>query len=293
MCTYVTQMTSIQSIQNKCLFIFDLEFNGNIQDLKTCRIWEIAVWCKDTNQMFEAVIDPDPKQSTFAEPPIPDIPQLTREFLLNENAETFNIVLKKLTEWVRKQTHQIPIFISHNTHRADKPILELEAARYQTHIPLNWFFFDSLHFCRDYYKSKDGNFSLSGLNVSLFNCTIASAHRARNDVKACTAILCEITGNNWQLFGPVYSAYTTSLRTIRWIGKKAEEVLIGRNILSVEHLLNICKRNATVDYTIHNMESSKSIFNTISILLHPKLPKENIANISNVISTQTFTPYLY
>jgi DNA polymerase III epsilon subunit-like protein len=288
----VIQMTSIQKIQNKCLFIFDLEFNGNIQDLPTCRIWEIAVWCKDTHQMFEAVIDPDPEQLVFAKPPIPEIPQLTRQFLVNENAQTFDAVLKKLVEWVRKQTQAIPIFISHNTHKADKPILELEAARYQTHLPLNWFFFDSLHFCRDYYKIDDGNFSVSGLNLHLFNCAIVSAHRARYDVEACTAILGKITCENWQLVGPVYSAYNTSLRTIRWIGQKAEQYLIERNICSVEILLNICKQNATADYLNHNMDSSASIYKTICVLLHPKLPKENIVKISNIISTRAFTPYI-
>ena len=284
-------MSLIQNLRNKCLFIFDLEFNGNIHDISTCKIWEIAVYCQDTGQMFEAVVDPDPEQKIFAVPPVPEILQLTRQFLENENAQTFDIVLQNLADWVHAQSKKIPIFISHNTHKADKPILELEAARYSTHLPLNWFFFDSLHFCRDFHKSEDGNFSLSGLNRQLFNCDIIQCHRARADVEACTAILGRITGGSWQLFGPVYSSYTSSLRTVKWIGKKAEQLLIERNICSVENLLEICKRNATVDYINHHMESLKSIHRTVSNIFGNTLPNENINNIAEAISTH-FVPYL-
>jgi DNA polymerase III epsilon subunit-like protein len=284
-------MSLIQTLRNKCLFIFDLEFNGNIQMLRTCKIWEIAVYCQDTGQMFEAVIDPDPEQFIFPVPPIPEIPQLTRQFLVNENAQTFDIVLKKMAAWVCEQTHKIPIFISHNTHKADKPILELEAARYSTHLPLNWFFFDSLHFCRDFHKSEDGNFSLSGLNRQLFNCDIIQCHRARADVEACTAILGKITGGSWQLFGPVYSSYTSSLRTIKWIGRKAEQLLIERNVCSVEKLLEICKQNATVNYIHGNIKSLDSIRLTISTIFGNTLPIENINNITEAISTH-FVPYI-
>tara|TARA_B110000967_G_C18864563_1_gene551984 strand:+ start:712 stop:1470 length:759 start_codon:yes stop_codon:yes gene_type:complete len=241
--------------------------------------------------MFEAVIDPDPEQKIFAVPPVPEIPQLTRQFLDNENAQTFDIVLLNLAAWVHSQSKKIPIFISHNTHKADKPILELEAARYSTHLPLNWFFFDSLHFCRDFHKSEDGNFSLSGLNRQLFNCEIIQCHRARADVEACTAILGRITGGSWQLFGPVYSSYTSSLRTVKWIGRKAEQLLIERNICSVEKLLEICKQNATVDYLHVNMESLKSIHRTISNIFGNTLPFENINNITEAISTH-FVPYI-
>tara|TARA_B110000858_G_scaffold19175_1_gene19272 strand:- start:1030 stop:1905 length:876 start_codon:yes stop_codon:yes gene_type:complete len=284
-------MTLIQNFQNKSLFIFDLEFNGNIHNISTCKIWEIAVFCHDTGNMFECVVDPDPEQLVFPVPPIPEIPQLTREFLKNKNAQTFDIVLKKLTVWTRSQTDKIPIFISHNTHKADKPILELEAARYFTHIPLNWFFFDSLHFCRDYFKSEDGNFSLSGLYRQLFHCDIKQCHRARADVEACTAILNKITVGSLQLFGPVYSSYTTSLRSIRWVGKKAEQLLIERNICSVENLLDICKRNASIDYINHHMESLPSIHKTILNIFRNSLPSENINKIAEAISYH-FVPYI-
>lgn len=285
-------MTSIQKLQNKCIFIFDLEFIGQVQDISTCHIWEIAVYCIGSGRMFEAVVDPDPTLLVFEAPPIPELPHLTRKFLNEEKAQTFDIVLANLICWVQLQTNQLPVFISHNTFKADKPILELEAARHLMHIPLNWFFFDSLHFCRDYYKSDDGNFSLSGLNRQLFNCEIVEAHRARNDVVACTDILAKITENNWHLLGPIYGAYTTSLRTIRWIGKKAEALLIECNICSVENLLSLLKQNSTADYINHCMSSCDSIRKTMYNLLHPNLPKENINNIVNVLVTTVFLPYI-
>tara|TARA_B100000795_G_C22804051_1_gene443738 strand:- start:2030 stop:2911 length:882 start_codon:yes stop_codon:yes gene_type:complete len=285
-------MTNIANCQNSAYFIFDLEFIGQVQALPSCQIWEIAVLCKDTGQYFVEVIDPDPNISVFPPPPAPFLPQLTREFLEQEKAQTFDLVLEKLIQWVHKQTNGLPIFISHNTFKADKPILELEAARYSQTLPLHWFFFDSLHFCRDHFKSDDDNFSLSGLNQHLFNRPIEAAHRAKNDVIACTAILEKITGGSWHLIGPIYSSYTTNLRSIRWIGKKAEILLLQHQICSVENLLQLLKRNCIQDYLQQSLTHSESVSKTISLLLGSSLPPENIVNIVNVILTTVFTSYL-
>jgi len=285
-------MTNIASIQNSAYFVFDLEFIGQVQDLQNCQIWEIAVLCKDTGQYFVEVIDPDPNISVFPPPPVPFLPQLTREFLEEEKAQTFDLVLEKLRKWVQEQTNGLPIFISHNTFKADKPILELEAARYLQTLPLHWFFFDSLHFCRDHFKSKDDNFSLAGLNQHLFNRPIEAAHRAKNDVIACDAILDKITGGSWQLVGPIYSSYTTSLRSIRWIGQKAEILLLQHQICSVENLLQLLKRNCIADYIQQSLTHSESVSKTMQVLLGSSLPPENIVNIVNVILTTVFTSYL-
>ena len=285
-------MTSITQLSCSSLFIFDLEFIGKIQDINTCKIWEIAVFSKDTGQWFEAVVDPDPTALHFPKPPVIGLPHLTRDFLQRENAVTFDIVLHRLIQWVRAQTLLVPVFISHNTFKADKPILELEASRYRTSIPLQWFFFDSLHFCRDHYKSEDGNFSLSGLNKQLFNCPIREAHRARNDVIACTAILGKITNNKWNLIGPIYSAYSTSLRTIRWVGKRAESILIQNNIRSVENLIELLKGNAFSDYINHHIHSSHSVTKTMFNIFDSKLPNENVNNIVAVIKETIFLPHL-
>ena len=75
----------------KSLFVFDLEFIGDVRKLNTCKIWEVAVFSLTSQQWFEAVIDPDPTLEEFPPPPIPEIPQLTREFLSVSFAQTWDI----------------------------------------------------------------------------------------------------------------------------------------------------------------------------------------------------------
>ena len=74
-------MQHIEKITDpRTLFVFDLEFIGDVRKLSTCFIWEVAVFCVETQQWFEMVVDPDPEKQTFPPPPIPEIPQLTRDF---------------------------------------------------------------------------------------------------------------------------------------------------------------------------------------------------------------------
>ena len=107
--------------------------------------------------------------------------------------------------------------------------------------------FYSLHFSRRVVKNANGNYSLSGLHQQLFNGPIVDVHRARADVVACTKILSTITNGTWNLQGSIYPTYTTALRTIRWIGQKAEEVFYGAGIRSVEDLYIILQNNARND----------------------------------------------
>ena len=274
----------------KTFFIFDLEFIGDVRKLSTCKIWEIAVYSVSTQQWFEAVIDPDPSLTTFPPPPIPQIPQLTRKFLQENNAQSWSSVYIGLQAWITEQsTGTLPVFVSHNTYRADKPILELECRRAGHRMPSNWYFFDSLHFSRRFVKHPSGNYSLSGLHKQLFNCPIENVHRARADVVACVKILSSITDNTWCLKGPIYPVYTTGLRTIRWIGQKAEEILYDKNIRSVEELLNIIQKNARSDKIQFNFEFHQSVVKTMTQLISSRLPTENINNIALVISAQSNT----
>lgn len=286
-----TGMNRLENIRGKVdYFIFDLEFIGQIQDLHTCRIWEISVFSKCTNSWFTRVVDPDPAIAVFPRPPVPELPQLTRTFLKNQSAQTWAVVLVDLIAWVTQNTNKIPVFISHNTFKADKPILELEAARYNLTLPLHWYFFDSLHFCREVVHSSSGNFSLSGLHLELFNTPIQSAHRAKYDVIACTNILRSITNGQWLLYGPVYSTYTTSLRSINWVGKRAEEVLGEHNVHSVEMLLFVLKGNALNDYTTHSLTSQQSIEKSIRNMLSV-IPLGNVQHIIAAVH-QLFRPRL-
>ena len=268
----------------KNLFVFDLEFIGDVRNVNTCRIWEIAVYSVQSQQWFEAVVDPDPTMQLFPEPPIPQIPQLTREFLTENAATTWQHVFANLKLWVEHQSiGMLPVFISHNTFRADKPIMEMECRRYDQFMPFNWFFFDSLHYSRRIVKNSSGNYSLSGLHQQLFSSEITNAHRARADVVACTKILSTITKGTWALQGPIYPVYTTSLRTIRWIGQKAEEILYKKGIGSVEELFQYIQKNTRRDKIQFNMSSQQSSFNSLNMLFQMELPQDNIQNISKVI----------
>lgn len=277
-------MNRIENIHGKsAYFVFDLEFIGNVQQLTTCQIWEISVFSQSTGQWFTKIVDPSPNTNTFPTPPIPSLPHLTRDFLEEHQAQTWNVVLGQLVTWITTQTQFIPIFISHNTFKADKPILELESRRYNCLLPLHWFFFDSLHFCRNVIHSPTGNYSLGGLHQQLFHRPIGNAHRARYDVVACTDILKSITNNSWLLNGPIYSSYTTSLRTIKWVGKKAEQVLGGGNIWSVEMLLSLAQNNALNDHIYHRLDSRQSIRKTVQHLMGDQLPQANVQNICNSV----------
>ena len=272
--------------QQKDVYVFDLEFIGDVRNLETCKIWEIAVFSLRTQQWFERVVDPDPEIMEFPPPPIPEIPQLTREFLREKKAQPWSIVFQQFQEWVLAQSTGVPVFISHNTFRADKPILELECRRSNQLMPLNWYFFDSLHFSRQNMKNTSGNYSLSGLHQQLFDCPIMNAHRARADVIACIKIMSAITDGNWNLQGPIYPVYSTALRTIRWIGQKAEEVLYNQGICSTEELFSIIQKNARIDKIQHNHSYTVSTFNTLTKLIENRLPIDNVKNIADVI-TQT------
>lgn len=276
--------------QIKTLFVFDLEFIGDVRKLNTCYIWEIAVFCVRTGNRFEMIVDPMPSMTTFPPPPIPEIPQLTREFLTKHHAVTWDVVFPQLVAWIDQQRcGTLPVFISHNTFRADKPIMELEGRRYAMHLPLNWYFFDSLHFSRRVIRNTNGNYSLNGLHQQIFGTKIDNAHRARYDVIACTNILQNLTKNTWALQGPMYPAYSTALRTIRWIGQKAEQLMFEANVRSVEELYMLVMANARKT----NFDLDTSVFTTLQNILKDRLPIDNIRNISDQLSHRNHCMYCH
>jgi len=281
-------MQRIETLSGRTqIFVFDLEFIGDVRDLTSCRVWEIAVFCVSANTWFEKVIDPDPEAETFPEPPIVEIPQLKRSFLEENNAVLWLEAFQGLTEWVTVQLHPgaIPIFISHNTFRADKPILELECRRCGVRLPLHWYFFDSLHFSRSVIRNSTGNYSLSGLHEQLFNKPIENVHRARADVVACVNIISNLTQNAWDMVGPIYPSYSTSLRSIRWVGRKAEEILFAVGVNSVESFLFLIETNIKRDYLLCSIPEPDSVHITVTQLFSNKLPSENVDNIISVIET--------
>ncbi len=266
------------------LFVFDIEFIGDVREIDTCFIWEIAVTCVTSGQMWQAVVDPDPNVQVFPEPPIPEIPRLTRAFLTQHDAKPWSHVFGGLSEWIQQQSNgQIPVLISHNTFRADKPILEYECQRYGMRVPGGWYFFDSLHFARQSVKCSTGNYSLSGLHRQLFQAPIDNVHRAAADVHACMRILAFLTGNTWSLTGPMYPAYATSLRSLRWVGRKAEQVFEELSIHSVEALMMYIQHAVRARYILTRQDEWTTIIAVVHELLQNKLPSENVQNIANVI----------
>ena len=280
----------MQKIENfplrRSLFIFDLEFIGDVRQLETCKIWEVAVYSVQKGLWFKAVVDPDPTLQVFPPPPIEELPQLTRAFLTKENALPWSQIFPRLLEWVRTMclVGQVPVFISHNTFRADKPILEFECQRSALKMPCEWYFFDSLHYSRFRMRQSNGNYSLTGIYTTLFHETFENAHRAEADVRACHRILAQLTNNTWALTGPMYPTYSTSLRAVRWIGQRAEILLNNEKIHSLEALLLLLQKNARSDYLTNCLEETKSIRQTVNKLFHTgfksTLPQDNVENIA-------------
>jgi len=279
-------MQRIENFQGRTsLFIFDLEFIGDVRRLATCRIWEIAVYSVASGTWFQAVVDPDPAMATFPPPPIPELPQLTRAFLQAHHARLWRDVYQQMQMWVQTvcPPGHIPVFISHNTFRADKPILEFECHRVGLKLPFHWYFFDSLHYSRYAIKQNSGNYSLTGLYTSLFGDKFDNAHRAEADVRACHRILQRLTNSTFQLTGPMYPVYSTSLRSVRWVGRRAESVFFEAGVTSLEKLLLLIQENMHVDFLRGNTDERLSVQKTITTIMETKLPYENIENILNTI----------
>ena len=278
-------MQRIENLRGQtALFVFDIEFVGDVRDITSCFIWEIAVTSVISGATFMAVVDPDPSVQEFPEPPIPEIPRLTRDFLKKHRAKTWADVFTEFREWVQHQSSGlIPVLISHNTFRADKPILEYECQRYHTRVPSGWYFFDSLHFARQNIKCSTGNYSLSGLHQVLFDQPILNVHRASADVNACVRILGFLTSHTWTLAGPMYPAYATSLRSLRWVGRKAEQVFESMSILSVEELMMYIQRAVRARFILARQDEWTTIGIVVDELLLNKLPRENVQNIASVI----------
>ena len=166
-------MMQVQDVEETSIFIYDLEFIGDVSQPTKCVIWDIAVYCVRTREMFRAVIDPNPSCMIFPPPPTPECMQLTREFLYRHRAKTFDMVYTKLVRWVFNRTNGSPIFISHNNFRADKPVLISEIARYNMMIPTTWYFFDSLLYIRD-------NFDFSWIDPTIDNVGFESVGQRHN-----------------------------------------------------------------------------------------------------------------
>ena len=134
------------------------------------------------------------------------------------------------------------------------------------------------------FEIQRGNYSLSGLHQQIFGSAIENAHRARNDVVACVAIMRHLTKDEWILEGPIYPTYSTALRTIRWIGQKAEELLFLANIRSVESLYMLIMSQARKTY-LTKVPLVEIIMGLLINIMQQNLPLENIRNIAEQLAS--------
>jgi len=238
----VSLMKLFEQMGQKHIFVYDLEFIGDVNVTKSCQIWDISILHVNTGETFTTLIDPDPTCVNFPPPVVEGLFELTRTFLDEGQALPFNIIWQRVVSWVERRVFgQQSVFISHNNFSSDKPVLENHMFQYQTIIPPNWFFFDSLHFFRDNIKSMD--YSLKGLVQLLLKENHTGAHRAEADTQKLYQCLKFFTNGQFELNGPCYPAYMSSLRKLKGVGASVESILWSKGYSCEEYLLNAVSRS--------------------------------------------------
>jgi len=222
------------------VFVYDLEFIGDVKNPSTCKIWDICIHHINSGATFNAIIDPIPNCNYFPTPPVPELFHLSREFLNKNNAPEFSIVFNKMVRWIENRCFKsfVPVLISHNNFSSDKLVLENECNLRSLLIPTNWLFFDSLIYFRDYTKTMNNEYSLKSLVKCILGKEHLNAHRAYADTVALTDIIKKYTQEDYTLLlGNVYIPYVTSLRTIVGIGNSVEKSFIVMGIETREQLI--------------------------------------------------------
>ena len=217
-------------------FVFDLEYIGTTSDLKDCHIWEIGVVHYLSGSTFSVTITPD--ISPIPPPFTNDFIQVTPSLLKERKAVSFNEAWSKLLHWISTivPLNENILWVAHNAFKADKPMLEIDTKRHGIVIPYNWFFFDSLIYCRQSIP-KMPSYTLSDLYRSIFRKNIPNNHSALPDAAALRDVLLSI--NTVVLVGPIYPAYATSLQSIKWLGPSSEKQFFMKNIKSLEQLMSL------------------------------------------------------
>lgn len=215
------------------IFIFDLEYIGTSTNLNTCHIWEIGMVHWTTGASFSITIRPDiyPYPPPFSK----DFIQLTSAILTDRQAVDFNAAWNKVLHWMHTlviHTANV-VLVAHNSFKADKPMLEIDTKRHGVTIPYNWYFLDSLMYCRKMIP-KLQSYTLGDIYTSLFDTDIEDAHQALPDAVALRNILIKV---NACITGPIYPSYSTPLQVVKWLGPSCEGVLFQHNILSLQQLI--------------------------------------------------------
>ena len=230
-------------------FIFDLEYIGHTTELDKCFIWEIGVVHLQSNTKFKVTIDPGlrPLPKPFSS----DFCHVTTELLKERKAVPFLVGWSMLTNWINTFGQPV-LWISHNCFKGDKIVIESEMKRNNLKLPLNWFFFDSLIFCR-LIRPKMLSYTLTDLYYTICMKPIQNAHDALADAESLMEILIQLGVDN--IHGPIYPSYCTSLQVVKWLGPSCEKSLFGQNIKSLEQL----KQLIITEYAVQSLTMTMNL----------------------------------
>lgn len=279
-------MNLYETLNFKHVFVYDLEFIGDINDIKSCKIWDISILYVKTGETFGAIIDPDPDVIHFPPPVVDGLFNLTRNFLNENNSKSFGKIWHKIYKWVNSRTYgENCVFISHNNFSSDKPVLENHFTYYNISIPNNWYFFDSLNYFRDNIRNIY-DYSLKGLVKYLLKKEHKYAHRAEADTIMLYECLTLYTKNIWNLNGLVYPMFVTSLRIMKGIGSVVEISFLKNGITSEEILMQQLSMITQLGNTLNN-NYNMAIYHYIFDILHrDNIPIDNIKTVVNSICSR-------
>ena len=255
-------------------FVFDLEYIGYSTDLNKCYIWEFGIVHLHTQESLNLTIDPQirPLPKPFSD----DFCQVTQDLLENRNAISFPRAWNMIINWIARFGQPV-LFISHNCFKSDKIVLEAEIKRNNLKLPLNWYFFDSLIFCR-FIRPKLNSYTLTDLYQHVCYQPIQNAHSALDDAFSLVQVLLKI--NIFSLEGPIYPSYCTSLQIVKWLGPSCEKVLFENEIRSLEQL----KMLIISEYALNCLRSNINLTEYVRLkLISLGIKPGNASSISNSI----------
>lgn len=276
-------MKLFESLGHKIIFVYDLEFIGDVNNIKTCQIWDISILCVNTGETYNVIIDPNPNVKIFPPPVAEGLYNLTRKFLDGNNALPFSNMWPTLVRWVENRTFGgKAILISHNNFSSDKPVLENHMLVHGTTIPMNWLFFDSLHYFRDNISGTT-DYSLKGLVNFILKTDHTGAHRAEADTIMLSNCIKYITDNKWNLVGPVYPCFYSSLRKLKGVGSTVESVFWQHGITCEEYLLQNISH--IIQMGLNNSKTPRQSTEEYiySILNNNNIPIDNIQTVTTSV----------
>lgn len=216
-------------------FVYDLEYVGVPNDLNNCYIWDIGVIHLLSGKEFSVTVDPGirplppPMSSEFA--------NVTEEFLQKRNVQMFSNGWSRFIQFIKsfENNNSKILLISHNNFKSDKLMLEIESRRRSLILPYDWYFLDSLLYCRKAIP-KQPSYTLHDLYISMMGKTIHDNHSALPDARALREILYRTNINI--IHGSIYPSFCTSLQVIKWLGPSCERELFQNNIRSLQQLIS-------------------------------------------------------